>query len=307
MKTLFSVLLLGFITLALEPNSDPKAPISNITVDTFSTELDGGTGGISIDKDGNIYVADFGQNLNGKGILGTKVFKITPGGEASVFASDLKGASGNGFDSKGNLYQSNIMANYISRITPEGETSILTKEGIVLPVGIELDADDNLYIANCGNNTIRKVTQDGTSTLFAESDLLNCPNGIVFDEEGNLFVANFSDGSVLKITPDAQVTKLATVPGNNNGHLIYHNQLLYVVGRGAHQVYTVSLTGEVELLAGTGEPGHKDGPALEASFFFPNDIGVSPDGKILYVNEVAGTSSTGVLLSPMLVRRIHLN
>lgn len=276
-------------------------------VDTFSTELDGGTGGISVDKEGNIYVADFGQNLNGQGKIGSKVFKITPSGEASVFASDFKGASGNGIDSKGNLYQSNIMASYISKVSPNGEATIFAKDGLVQPVGIELDADDNLYIANCGNNTIRKVSQDGSSALFAESDLLNCPNGIVFDDEGNLFVANFSDGSVLKISPDAQVTKLATVPGNNNGHLIYHNRMLYVVGRGAHQIYTVSLTGEVELLAGSGEPGHKDGPALEASFFFPNDIGVSPDGKILYINEVAGTSSTGVLLSPMLVRRIHLN
>ena len=81
---------------------------------------------------------------------------------------------------------------------------------------------------------------------------------------------------------------------------------LFVVARTAHQIYRVSLDGEVELFAGSGERGHDDGPALEATFSFPNDLAFSPDGTILYVNENASTTEPHTVLAPMIVRRIRL-
>lgn len=275
-------------------------------VDTLKTKLDGGTGGISIDSEGNIYIADFGAILSDNKTMGTKIFKITPNGDTMVFVDGLSGASGNEFDSHGNMYQSNIRGNYISKITPEGQVSTFVSEGITAPVGIAIDKEDNLFVANCGNNSIQKITSQGRSSRFIESNLLNCPNGLAFDEVENLYVANFDNGDILKLTPSASISRLTTVPGNNNGHLIYHAGYLFVVARSAHQIYRVSLDGEVVVFAGSGQKGQKDGDLSEASFCFPNDIEVSNDGKYFYINEVADVTTEGKILSPMALRRIEI-
>ncbi|MEE2777256.1 MAG: hypothetical protein VYE73_10930, partial [Acidobacteriota bacterium] len=94
--------------------------------------------------------------------------------------------------------------------------------------------------------------------------------------------------------------------GNNNGHLVFHGEGLYVVARSAHQVYRVSLDGEVELFAGSGEKGGQDGDRLSASFSYPNDIAVSADGRSLVLHDVADHSSEGRTLGPTRIRRIDL-
>jgi len=277
-----------------------------ITVETLSPLLEGGTGGISVGADGRIYVADFGEMLSGGGAPGTKIFVVTPEGETSVFAEGLQGASGNEMGPVGVFYQSNVRGGFISKVQPDGSHEQWVSDGIQAPVGLVLDAAGDLIVANCGSGSLQRIDPDGTSERFVESPLLQCPNGITVDDEGIFYVANFSNGDVVRVTPAGEATKLATIPGNNNGHLIYHDDTLYVVGRSAHQIFKVSMSGDVELLAGTGEQGLDDGPASEATFSFPNDIGISPDGRYLYVNDVADLSSTGGLLAPMVVRRIDL-
>lgn len=275
-------------------------------VETLGNALPGGSGGISVDEAGRIYVADFGEILSGGGAPGTRVFLVEPDGASRVFADGLQGASGNEFGPDGVLYQSNIAGGFISRIHPDGRNERWVSEGITNPVGIATDVNGDLLVANCGNASIQRVSISGTSTRFVQSNLLQCPNGITLDDDGNVYVANFMNGNVVKITPDGEASVFATIPGNNNGHLVFHRDTLYVVARSAHQVYSLTLEGEIALLAGSGEQGLDDGPALEATFSYPNDIGVSPDGRYLYVNDVADLSSTGQLLAPMVVRRIRL-
>lgn len=294
-----------FLSFSTSAEAEAQTRLRAASVETITGEIQGGTGGISVDADGNVYVADFGSRLTGGGTGGDKVFRVTPEGETTVFAEGLQGASGNEFDSQGTLFQSNIRAGFISAVDESGTISRFAG-GMAAPVGIVSDSDDNLYVANCGSNSIQKVTPWGESERFVASDLLNCPNGIVFDDHGNLYVANFGNGGVIKIAPDKQVTELAMLPGGNNGHLLHHDGFLYVIDRGGHQIYSVSLDGEVELFAGSGSLGNEDGAALEASFSWPNDIGISPDGKTFYVNDVAGGTTDHRNLAPMYVRAIRV-
>ena len=279
---------------------------STVVVETLSEELEGGSGGLSVTPDGRIFVADFGQMLNGTGTPGTRVYLVEADGSSRVFAEGFQGASGNELGPDGVLYQSNIGGSFISKVYPDGRIEQWVSEGIQGPVGIATHLSGDLLVANCGNNTIRRVAMDGTSTEFSASELLACPNGITVDDSGTVYIANFRDGNVVRIATDGAASVLATLPGGNNGHLVYHEEQLFVVARGAHQVYTVSLTGQVELIAGSGAQGLDDGPGADATFSYPNDIGVSPDGRYLYVNDVADLSSTGVLLAPMVVRRIRI-
>ena len=282
-----------------------QQPLRAVSVETLGSEMPGGTGGISVDSRGNVYVADFGSRLGPGGTGGNRVFVMSPEGEWRVFAEGFRGASGNEFDSNGNLFQSNIGIGIISKVTPGGEISRFAG-GVQAPVGIVSDADDNLYVANCGSNSIQFISSAGESSRFVGSPLLNCPNGIAFGSDGNLYVANFSNGDVVKVTLDGDVSVLATLPGGNNGHLIHHDGYLYVIDRSGHQIWTVSLDGDVELLAGSGERGRDDGDPMQATFSLPNDIGISPDGRTLYVNDVAPTDTPNNVLAPMIVRAIRV-
>ncbi|MEM7049201.1 MAG: SMP-30/gluconolactonase/LRE family protein [Acidobacteriota bacterium] len=265
-------------------------------------EVPGGTGGLVVDRDGFVYSADFGAILGDPKTAGTRLFRIAPDGETSVFARGFDGASGVALGADGSFYQSNIRGGFISRVAPDGQVTTFVKEGVSGPVGVVVDDQGVLWIANCGGNSIQKITADGSSSRFVESPLFKCPNGITLDPRGNLYVANFYSGDVIKITPGGEATVLATLPGGNNGHIVFAHGVLYVVARKAHQIYTVSLEGEVTLFAGSGEKGGADGALLEASFCFPNDIAVSPDGRRLYVNEVADETSEGRKLAPTRIR-----
>ena len=279
------------------------APVGAQEVVTLTGVINGGSGGLAVDTAGNIYMADFGPSLSGGG---TELFRVTPAGSVSVFATGFNGASGNDFDSMGNLFQSNISASRIDKVAPDGTVTAFTSQNIRGPVGIYIDEGDTLYVCNCSSNTIRKVTPSGVSTLFSSGFLFNCPNGITRDDDGNFYVANFGNGRVLKILPDGTESIFATVPGSNNGHLTYHDGLLYVAGRGADRIYTITMDGQVEVFAGTGVQGIADGSRLQAQFSLPNDVIVDPTGQYLYVNDVVDpTDPTDI--SPMVLRRIDLS
>ena len=304
---MMTTIAVGIVLLVLANGGEAVQSDASVVVDTFPGELDGGTGGISIDRDGNVYVADFGAVLGDAATMGRQVFKLSPSGSAEVFATGFEGASGNEFDSNGYLYQSNIRGNFISRVAPDGTHTVFVREGIAAPVGIVIDEDDTLFVANCGDGSIRRVTSDGASHAFVQDELLQCPNGITLDEAGNLYVANFNNGDVIEITPDGTPSRLATVPGNNNGHLTYAEGSLYVVARGDHRIYRVSLQGEVTPFAGDGVRGRVDGPAERARFSYPNDIAYDPRRRTFYVNDIAAATGEHTELSPMVVRRIRLD
>ncbi len=268
------------------------------TVSTLTPSFDG-SGGLTVDDNDFIYVADFGNSTSNPD--GEMVSKIDPNsGEVSVFATGLDGPSGNTFAKNGNLIQANIQGQFISEITPAGEVSTLSSLGLVSPVGVVFDNDDNLYVCNCGATSIQKIEPDGTSSRFVTSALLSCPNGLTIDTDGNFYVANFGNADIIKVTPDGSAELFATLPGGGNSHLVFGNGVIYALSRGGNLLYEVTLTGEVSVIAGTGIDGNIDGSGEIASFFIPNGIGLSKDGtKIYVVSRLVGQGSPS---NPVLVR-----
>ncbi len=303
MKGLGCFLLSLYLLSSCVENASQTTPPEVVTL---VDNLYGGTGGMSVDASGYIYSSDFGPFLGSIPNFqpATRVFRISPDGQVATFAEKLAGSSGSDFDlTTGTLYQSNIRGGFILALDPAGKVDTVSTDSIVAPVGVYYDPEE-IVVCNCGNNTLRKVDGAGNSRLFAESELFKCPNGITKTPEGNYFVSNFFDGAVLKITPEGEVSTFVEIPGNNNGHLVYRDGYLWVVARGAHQIYKVSLAGKVDLYAGSGKKGRKDGSLLDASFCYPNDLEFSPDGKYLYLNEVADTLSNGRILTPTAIRRL---
>ncbi|MCZ6759899.1 MAG: hypothetical protein O7D29_05935, partial [Gemmatimonadetes bacterium] len=140
----------------------------------------------------------------------------------------------------------------------------------------------------------------------SSSALLACPNGIALASDGNLYVSNFGNGAVVKIDSNGVGTSFATIPGNNNGHILFANGVLYVVARAANQIYELTLGGQLTLLAGTGTRGLWDGAALDARLSLTNDLAISPDGLLLYFNDVVNLSGTNIL-NPIVIRMVVLD
>ena len=124
--------------------------------------------------------------------------------DLSVFSTGHFGASGNDFDSHGNLFQSSIAMNLVSKVTPSGDRNTFSNVGFSSPVGIAIDEDDNLYVCNCFNNTLRKVTPAGVSTEFSNSPMLSCPRRnyqLTMKEISTLLILTIP--ILLKLTPMA--------------------------------------------------------------------------------------------------------
>lgn len=283
------------------------------TVSTLVTNINA-SGDVSVGPDGNIYVSDFGLRLNFPN--GTTVYKVTPEGQVSVFATGFSGASGSAFDADGNLIQANIGASRLDTVTPAGVRTVLAATGLLNPVGVTVNDSGEIYATNCGANSISKI-QGNTAVNFAVGGPLSCPNGLTNDPDGNLYVANFNDGKIIKITPQGVMTTLATTPGTTwrasggNGHIVYGNGRLYLTSNATSQVHELTLDGQLSVLAGDGIRGHTDGPALNASFSMPNGLAITDDGRYLYLTESLSTAGTVLngntfLLNPAAVRVIDL-
>jgi DNA-binding beta-propeller fold protein YncE len=263
---------------------------------TLADSLVGAVGGIAVDRAGSIYSADFRDG----------VWKITSDGRVSRFADGLYGASGNFFDSQGNLMQSSFFGNYISKIDRNGDHEIWVEEGLNGPVGLTISAAGDLYVTNCSSNSIGRVDENRVAQEFASGPLFRCPNGITSTPDGRLFVVNFSDGNVLELAEDGTASIHANIPGPGLGHITFAQGSLYITAFQSHRIYRVGLDGEVEWVAGSATPGEVDGAPEDARFIFPNGIAAAPSGDRLFVNDFINRSPPTLDVPPTPMANIRL-
>ncbi len=268
------------------------------------------SGGLAVAPNGDVFVADYGiTTINPNG---DNVYRVNAAGEVSTYASGLNSASGNVIGPDGALYQSSYVGGKVIKVNSDGSLETYAEGDEILgPVGVEFNLQGDLFIANCNNNTIAKQSQGNLET-FINSSLLSCPAGLAFDSDDNLYVTNYGNGHILKINPTGDVSILATTPGGqtkpggSNAHITFGNNQLYLVSSATHQVFSLSLTGQLEVIAGSGVRGSADGEGLNAEFSLPNGIDISADGSTLYVNDstIIGNDSQ---VAPNVVRKIELN
>ncbi|MBI5766791.1 MAG: immunoglobulin domain-containing protein [Verrucomicrobia bacterium] len=246
--------------------------------------------GLVVDRSGNLFVADTGNNT---------IRKITPAGVISTFAGravdpetgiknnggsadgtgpaaefnfgksiiDSIGSNTLAIDASGNLYVADTLNNAIRRITPAAVVTTLqlrdsSGNGVSLnsPDGVAIDSSSNLYITDSGTNTIRRVTLSGIVTTLAGS-----PTSGSTDGTGN--AASFSNPR--GIACDAF--------GN-----------VYVADTNNHTIRKITPAGVVTTLAGSpgtstrNSAGSSDGLGKNARFNGPIGLGFDAAGN-LYV------------------------
>lgn len=147
--------------------------------------------------------------------------------------------------------------------------------------GPQCGRDGMIYAVNFGKEqTIGMVTPAGKAEVFATLPGKSTGNGIVFDRQGRMYVADYVEHNVLRI--DMKTKKIEVFAHEDsmdqpNDLAIAPDDTLYASdpdwSKGSGQLWKIDKAGKVTRVAeGMGTT---------------NGIEVSPDGKLLYVNESA--------------------
>ena len=131
-----------------------------------------------------------------------------------------------------------------------------------------------------------------TQVLGPDSGLIN-PFGVAFNNRGDMFIAEYEGGRLWKYQKGKPLQRLAEdVPFNGMHNLVRtKNGRIYISDTRANLIRMMDeMSGEVTIVAGTGEAGYNgDGiPAREALLHDPISISLSPDDKRLYIADIRG-------------------
>ena len=255
---------------------------SQVEVSTIATLT--APDGIARDRDGNLYASRY--TFTG---LGT-VFKIDRAQNITAFLGNQPGPAGLIFDEDGILYLSRYDNNDVVRISPEGNLLDTVMAGMVGPIGLDFDSMGNLY---GNNNTAFHITRRdtaGNQSSYVNHGRFNT-SSLTFDEQDVMYISRYLSPEIVKVAPSPtpQAETLVNLPIQGGvGFVIYSGNYLYATAINNDMIMRISLTGEVDTLAGSGTRGHLDGSGDIARFQNPNGIVASENGDTLWVAEGGG-------------------
>ncbi|CAM5213972.1 Virginiamycin B lyase [Lysinibacillus sphaericus] len=236
------------------------------------------SGGIEVDKYGNIYVLDSGSTCVRKFKAdGTKLIGFCtgdPGKQLGGIAVD---------DASGNIYVSSRIEHIIYKLNLDGRLikqwgSEGTGNGqFKYPRGIAIDDTGNVYVADSVNNRIQKFTADGT--YIAQFGQMGYPADIALDKAGNMYITDTFSNRVKKLGSDG--TDLSYGWKNKfslpEGIAVDPNGNIYVADKNNWRIQ--KFTSDGEYLAQWGAESSLDGKLI-----YPSQLAIDTAGN-LYVIE----------------------
>jgi hypothetical protein len=153
-------------------------------------------------------------------------FGVAVGGEGNIYVAD----TGNDSIRKISLAGTNWMVATLAGNTdnPGAADGTGTNAMFNAPMGVAVDGAGNLFVADTGNATIRKVTPAGVVTTVAgapgvtgfadgpgESALFNFPSSVAVDDAGGVYVADTYNAALRKLTLAGTNWVVTTVAGIN--------------------------------------------------------------------------------------------
>jgi len=184
---------------------------------------------LALGPDGNLYVADTGNN---------RIRKITPEGKVSTVAGNgtagyldgpaaqaqFNGPVGLAVSKGGDIYVADTYNDTIRMITTDGEVTSIAGGGMPgyadgdqkvalfdTPSGIIVIEDSSLIVADTGNRRLRRVSKEGNvTTLPVSGEELSRPIGLAFSHDHFLYVTELDQSRVVQVAPDGVARVIAT-------------------------------------------------------------------------------------------------
>ncbi len=245
--------------------------------------------GLALDKKGNLYIADRGNN---------RIRKVNPHGIITTVAGD------------GGFF---FM----------GDNGPAYRASIAGPTGVVVDGDGTLYIADRNNNRVRSVDTHGMIRTVAgtgqqdyngDSEVardtnLYLPFGVALNPDGKLLVVDRSHYRIRQV--DTRRGNVTTIAGNGvkmfagdggpatgaklsfpHGIVVDKNGNLLVSDKGHYRIRQISPDGIIQTVAGNGTRGNiGDGlPALQASIYGATSLKLNNKGEIFIISPSGFTS-----------------
>jgi hypothetical protein len=233
--------------------------------------------GIAVDKTGNIYVSDKGNNC---------IRKITQDGNVTTFAGSVDALNG-----------------YVDATGSSARFSA--------PLGLCIDNNEILYVADQFNHRVRKVSKAGDVTTLAGITWNTAPDGgqidgdasvatfntpfdITADSHSNVYVADFYNNKIRKITSSGTVSTIAGGDYYHYGHQdgdattsLFSTPAfvaadpsgnIYAIDGDGHLLRKITSTGTVSTLLGPIEPGMEGISGL----FFARGLTTDKTGNVYF-------------------------
>ena len=221
----------------------------------FSNNREASYGGVAIDGQGAVYIAQTGHNrirkIDANGIVrtiaGTGVAGfLGDGGPAT--AAQMQRPSGIALAKDGTLFVAEPVNHRIRKIDPNGTITTFAGDGVPpssngsggaldskrlnWPQYIAVDGKGNVFVSDPPANLVRKITPGGIISVFAGGNpagfsgdggpalaaRLSNPGPLAVDPEGNLLIADRWNRRVRVVRADGTIQTLA---GGGNGALSF--------------------------------------------------------------------------------------
>jgi uncharacterized protein (TIGR03437 family) len=230
------------------------------------------------DNNGNLYIADYGDN---------RIRKVFAGIMTTVAGTGIGGFSGDG--------------------------GAATQAQLSGPSGVAVDSAGNLYIADYGYNHVRKVSNGFISTVAgsgasgyagdggsAVSASLDGPVGVAVDASGRIFISDFYNERIRLVT-NGIITTFAGAGGGTyfgdggpavgagmlitTGVAVDSTGNIFIADRGNNLIRKVS-KGTITTVAGSGAAGFSGdgGAATSAKINTPTSVAVDGAGNIYFTD-----------------------
>jgi sugar lactone lactonase YvrE len=173
------------------------SPAGEFLGDFAVTSFRGGPVGLAFDSNGNLYVANHGNNTIHR-------YSRT-GADLGIFASNgLNLPTGLAFDSQGRLVVCNYGDGSLNIYSATGTLLSHVVTGMLNPIALAVDSGDNIFVSTpniAANSGVFRFAPDGTQGMLFATGIDLDPRGLAFDRAGNLYVANQHGNTVQRFSP----------------------------------------------------------------------------------------------------------